>query len=233
MAPSSSPVPTPKWMRGTSEVGHGGEHGRPSAVRRTPGSRRSDSAPAQESNSWIAEAPASTCIRRYCPAIAASRASKACHSSGSRYISSLVSRWSRDGPPFDEVRRQGERRAGEPDQRCAAELADQCLGGIGDARDVVGLEVAQLVELVGAAERLGDDRSGAGHDVEIDADGLERHDDVGEEDRRVDAVPAHRLHRDLDDQSVRKHDSSIGTPSRMARYSGSERPAWRMNHTGT
>src|SRR5688500_7324709 len=33
--------------------------------------------------------------------------------------------------------------------------------------------------------------------------------------------------------SVRKHDSSIGTPSRMARYSGSERPAWRMNQTGT
>ena len=33
-------------------------------------------------------------------------------------------------------------------------------------------------------------------------------------------------------RSVRKHDSSIGTPSRMARYSGSERPAWRMNQTG-
>ena len=33
--------------------------------------------------------------------------------------------------------------------------------------------------------------------------------------------------------SVRKHDSSIGTPSRMARYSGNERPAWRMNQTGT
>ena len=27
-------------------------------------------------------------------------------------------------------------------------------------------------------------------------------------------------------------DSSMPTPSRMARYSGSERPAWRMNHTG-
>jgi hypothetical protein len=34
-------------------------------------------------------------------------------------------------------------------------------------------------------------------------------------------------------RSVRKHDSSIGTPSRMARYSGNERPAWRMNQTGT
>ncbi len=27
-------------------------------------------------------------------------------------------------------------------------------------------------------------------------------------------------------------DSSIATPSRSLRYSGSERPAWRMNHTG-
>ncbi|GAA1515459.1 hypothetical protein GCM10009741_12370 [Kribbella lupini] len=27
-------------------------------------------------------------------------------------------------------------------------------------------------------------------------------------------------------------DSSIVVPSRIARYSGSERPAWRMNQTG-
>ena len=27
-------------------------------------------------------------------------------------------------------------------------------------------------------------------------------------------------------------DSSMLVPSRRARYSGSERPAWRMNHTG-
>ena len=33
-------------------------------------------------------------------------------------------------------------------------------------------------------------------------------------------------------RSGRMHDSSIGMPSRTARYSGSERPAWRMNHTG-
>jgi hypothetical protein len=29
-----------------------------------------------------------------------------------------------------------------------------------------------------------------------------------------------------------KHASSIGTPSRSARYSGRERPAWRMNQIG-
>ena len=29
-----------------------------------------------------------------------------------------------------------------------------------------------------------------------------------------------------------RQESSIPTPSRTLRYSGSERPAWRMNHTG-
>ncbi len=33
-------------------------------------------------------------------------------------------------------------------------------------------------------------------------------------------------------RSGRRHDSSIPTPSRSVRYSGSDRPAWRMNHTG-
>lgn len=32
--------------------------------------------------------------------------------------------------------------------------------------------------------------------------------------------------------SGRMQDSSIGMPSRTFRYSGSERPAWRMNQTG-
>ena len=33
-------------------------------------------------------------------------------------------------------------------------------------------------------------------------------------------------------RSGRMQDSSMGMPSRSFRYSGSERPAWRMNHTG-
>ena len=32
--------------------------------------------------------------------------------------------------------------------------------------------------------------------------------------------------------SGRVHDSSIAMPSRTRRYSGSDRPAWRMNQTG-
>src|SRR4051812_29484808 len=33
-------------------------------------------------------------------------------------------------------------------------------------------------------------------------------------------------------RSGRAHESSIEMPSRTLRYSGSDRPAWRMNHTG-
>jgi hypothetical protein len=32
--------------------------------------------------------------------------------------------------------------------------------------------------------------------------------------------------------SGRRHASSIGSPARIARYSGNDRPAWRMNQTG-
>jgi hypothetical protein len=45
-----------------------------------------------------------------------------------------------------------------------------------------------------------DDRADAGDDVEVDADGHQRQHDVGKQDRRVGAVPAHRLERDLGDQ---------------------------------
>ena len=62
---------------------------------------------------------------------------------------------------------------------------------------------------------------------------VQRHDDVAEQDRRVDAVAAHRLQGDLADQLGVRQACSIPVSARSARYSGSERPAWRMNHTGT
>ena len=64
--------------------------------------------------------------------------------------------------------------------------------------------------------------------------GLERHHDVGEQDRGVDVVAAHRLHGDLADQLRRRsRPPACVCLARSARYSGSERPAWRMNHTGS
>ncbi|BDZ41677.1 hypothetical protein GCM10025865_09760 [Paraoerskovia sediminicola] len=35
-----------------------------------------------------------------------------------------------------------------------------------------------------------------------------------------------------DARSGRRHESSMPTPARASLYSGSDRPAWRMNHTG-
>src|SRR5699024_8528656 len=81
----------------------------------------------------------------------------------------------------------------------AAQLTDQRADRLTDVRHVVDGEVTKLVEPRSRADRLGNDGPRTGDDVQVDADRLERHDDVGEEDRRIHAVPAYGLHRDLDD----------------------------------
>ena len=53
------------------------------------------------------------------------------------------------------------------------------------------------VDIGGGADRVRDHRSDVGHDVQVDAGRAQRHDDVGEEDRRVDVVAADRLQGDL------------------------------------
>ena len=88
----------------------------------------------------------------------------------------------------------------KPMSGVAPELGGEQPHRLGDVRDVVGREVAQLGEVGARADRPGDDRADAGDDVEVDADRRERHHDVGEEDRGVDAVPAHRLQGDLGDE---------------------------------
>jgi len=50
------------------------------------------------------------------------------------------------------------------------------------------------------AEGLGDHGPHPRDDVKVHADGSQRHHDVAEQDRGVDAMAAHRLHRDLGDQ---------------------------------
>ena len=71
---------------------------------------------------------------------------------------------------------------------------------LGDEPDVGDLERPELVEVCRVADGPGDDRADPGLDVEVDADRRQRHDDVAEQDRRVHAIAAHRLHRDLGDQ---------------------------------
>ena len=98
-------------------------------------------------------------------------------------------------PALDEVAGDGERRAGEADQRhvrrqLAGEDAHRLehVGRVG-----LGLERAQAVEVGGARNGSVDDRAGARGDVDAEADGGDRHDDVGVEDGGVDAVAADRL----------------------------------------
>src|SRR5699024_2668286 len=94
---------------------------------------------------------------------------------------------------------QGEWGPRETDERCAAELLDELPHGFGDVGNVVEFELTQLLDTARVPDGLGHHGTDTGLDVEIDADGLERHDDVAEEDRGIDAVPAYRLHRDLGD----------------------------------
>lgn len=90
--------------------------------------------------------------------------------------------------------------AGETDEQGGAEFRGEQADGLGDVGDVLGREVAQLGEVAAGADGALDDRADAGLDVEVDADGLQRHDDVAEVDRRVHVVPAHGLEGDLGDQ---------------------------------
>ena len=103
-------------------------------------------------------------------------------------------------PALDEVRRHRERRAREADQRRRPELAHEATDGLGDERHVLGGKVRDGLDVGQRPDRTGHDRADARLDVEVDADRLERQHDVGEEDRRVDAVAPHRLHGDLDDE---------------------------------
>src|SRR5690606_37366175 len=101
---------------------------------------------------------------------------------------------------LDQVAREGEGGAGEADQRGGAQFAGEHADGLGDVGDVLRGEVAQAGQVLTGAHRPLDDRADARLDVEGDTDGLERDDDVAEVDRRVHAVPAHRLEGDLGDQ---------------------------------
>ena len=149
------------------------------------------------------------------------------------YMSALVRSWLRLGPALHEVGRERERRAGEADQRGVAQLAEQQRRPPRPpARPARGRARAGRRRRPPCAPGRATTGPGAGHDVHADPGRVQRHDDVGEQDRGVDAVAADRLQRDLAGERGVRQACSIPVPARRARYSGSERPAWRMNHTG-
>ena len=109
-------------------------------------------------------------------------------------------RWSRDGLAFHHVRGERERRAGEADQRGAAELGHGEPDGFADRLQGFPGQLRQGGDVGGGADRLVQHGADAGDDVHADAGQLERDDDVGEEDGGVDVVAADRLQGDLGGQ---------------------------------
>ena len=100
--------------------------------------------------------------------------------------------------PLDQVAADGERGAGERQQRhVVGECSDEQIDGVAHVRDVVGFERAEAIEIGGRSKWPLGDRAGPGLDVDAEPDSVRWHDDVAVEDRGVDAVAAHRLQRDL------------------------------------
>ena len=88
-----------------------------------------------------------------------------------------------NGPPAKPIKRH-------------VELAHQQPHRLQHVRHVgLGLERPQPVEVGRRPERLGHDRPR--RQVDVDPDGRQRDDDVGEQDGGVDPQPPHRLHRHL------------------------------------
>ena len=103
---------------------------------------------------------------------------------------------------FDGVRREGERRAREADERDAA--VERLLNLL-DRDEHVRERLARLERVdardVGfGLDRVFDRRPFALDEVEADAHRLERQQQIGKEDRRVHFDPADRLQRDLGGQ---------------------------------
>ena len=97
------------------------------------------------------------------------------------------------GAAFDEVAREGERSTRKADQR-DVQLAYDDSNGLEHVREVnLGLEMPKAMQVLAGAKRPVDHRPSSRHYLDPDSDSGKRHDDVGEQDRGVDTVPAHRL----------------------------------------
>ena len=118
------------------------------------------------------------------------------------------------GTALHHVRRQREGGAGEADQGARAQLGDGGRDGLAD--DVQGgvLEDGQRGDVVGGADGLAEHGAHAGLDLHVHARQAQGDHDVREEDRRVDVVAAHRLHRDLPDQV--RHEAGVEHPDPLA-----------------
>ena len=104
------------------------------------------------------------------------------------------------GTAFDQIAGQRERSPGESDQRRLPQLGDQQADRITDVAEVGGIQRLQLVQVLDPTDRSADHRTASGHDVKVDLGRLQRHHDVGVENRGVHAVATDRLQSDLGDE---------------------------------
>ena len=190
------------------------------------------SAPAHESKSWIAEAPASTCTRRYAAEIAAILLSKASQTSGAPYIIALVSAWSFDGPPstrYDATVNGAPAKpiSGVPPSSPTSEVIASVVNGTCSG-------VSSGIAATSSRVRTGCATTGPTPGTMSRSTPTAFSGSTMSE-KRIAASTAYRRTGCRVISVTRSgvmHDSSIPTPSRIFRYSGSERPACRMYQTG-
>ena len=114
---------------------------------------------------------------------------------------------------FHQVGGQGERRTGEADQGHVAERWNEQTDGLGDRADRLQVKGFDGRHIRPGPNRVSDHRTDISDDVEFDPRPAQRDDDVGEQDRRVDTMPADRLQGDLADQlgvETRLHHGVLG-----------------------
>jgi len=123
-------------------------------------------APAHESNSWTADAPAAIWIRRNEIAMSASRPSRAFHMSDCVHerLGAIVTL---RRATLDQVRREREWSAGEPDERFGGQFSHERRDRLGHVRHVIWPEIAEPGQVARIADRPGDDRA----DARLDVDG--------------------------------------------------------------
>ena len=125
---------------------------------------------------------------------------------GSDSIKALVRACALRRAPLDEIAGERERAADEADQR-HLQLRHHEPAGLRQPRGILGgFEVTQHRQIRCRAHGIRDHRADSRPDLESHADRRERADDVGEQDRGVDAVAAHRLQGDLGSELRRMGD---------------------------
>jgi hypothetical protein len=119
---------------------------------------------------------------------------------------------------LDEVGRERERCTGEPDERRRAERCDREADRLGDGSERLRRERPGVVQAGSMTTSTPASRSG-----------------TTMSEKKMPASTSWRrtgCSVSSEASSGVRHASSIAVPARAARYSGSDRPACRMNHTG-